>query len=578
MIPGSGRVAQWLGVSLPSEQNYLGNECLSWIQDRIQTCCNSHSHNVLDRGFIPARLLDVTHQQPKLVHRAELKSASRVKYAALSYCWGSAADSQRQTKTTAATLPQRVAGLQDAEMTAVLRDAVRTTRALSIPYLWIDALCILQGSTPDWEENCRDMDKIYGSAHVTLCAASSTSCHEGFLSPRGLRLRLPFQSYRRADVRGSYEIQFKYARCLQTTEPPDVLGYDLTFCRWAYRAWTFQEKALSTRQVLFGNSGIHFLCENTHESMGDEPKEPATDTRFQTTNTVTSATPTQLSQSWETLLSLYSAFDETALTHASDILPALAGLARLFQQRLNDTYICGHWQTTLFHDLMWTLSHKLYAPTRETHLAKLPARTSRLLPSWSRLLQSRPTINRFTPGGSSSPFRALRPEYQRLIPDVALAGSNPLGAVRHARLRLTTVLLEPTGMAMHNEPSLGEGEEHCGFKWHADFGGDRYLDAESPSPMVFRLDRRVEGAASEFDRYTSSEVWGVEEMRWALLGSCEMRADGGRAAFGLVLHAVPGEVGRYWRVGAFVPSNAGRHGDSLALFRRVGRVETVEVV
>jgi hypothetical protein len=179
---------------------------------------------VLDPDFTPARLLDVTQQQPRLVYRGQLKSDDGVKYAALSYCWGSAEDSQRQTRTTVDTLPQRVAGLQDAEMTTVLRDAVRATRALSVPYLWIDALCILQGSNFDWEQNCRDMDKIYGSAYVTLCAASSTSCHEGFLSQRGLRIRLPFQSSRRHDIRGSYGIQFKYAKYLQTTDPPDVLG------------------------------------------------------------------------------------------------------------------------------------------------------------------------------------------------------------------------------------------------------------------------------------------------------------------------------------------------------------------
>jgi hypothetical protein len=263
LIPGSERVAQWLEVSCPSKQSYLEDDCISWIQDRIQTCANSHYHRVLEPGVIPARLLDVTQQQPRLVYRGQLKSDSGPKYAALSYCWGSAEDSQRQTKTTVDMLPQRVAGLQDAEMTAVLRDAVRATQALSIPYLWIDALCILQGSVFDWEENCRVMDKIYGNAYVTLCAALSTSCHEGFLSQRGLRLKFPFQSSRRADICGSYAIQFKYARSLQTTDPPDVLGSDFNLCRWAYRAWTFQEKALSTRQVLFGNSNIHFLCETS---------------------------------------------------------------------------------------------------------------------------------------------------------------------------------------------------------------------------------------------------------------------------------------------------------------------------
>ncbi|KAK4148676.1 hypothetical protein C8A00DRAFT_38745 [Chaetomidium leptoderma] len=445
-------------------------------------------------------------------------------------------------------------------MTAILRDAVCITRALSIPYLWIDAICILQDSIPDWEENCLDMDKIYGSAQVTLCAASSTSCHEGFLSQRGPRLRLPFQSLDRLDISGSYYLQFKYVRSLQNIDPPDVLACDLSFCRWAYRAWKFQEKALSTRQILFGNANLHFLCGSTHETMGcAKLEEPAAkEYIYQVSHDITSSNPAQLQRSWDNIVSLYGGFNEASLTRSSDVLPALAGLARLFQKRLNDEYICGLWKTNLVPQLI-SLVERPPAVARQTE-------------------------NQFAQGL----FQAIRPEYQQLIPDVALAGSNRFGQVRYAKLGLTTHLLEPRNMMLQNQSYLCKRtEEHCAFKWHSDFDdGLGYLDAESPDPTVLRLDVRVEGTGTwpETSEHTSSVITGIQEFRWALLGSCAVRVVNGglrktcRAAFGLVLQAVPGEPGKYWRVGIFVPSVEGQHGDSSSLFQSVSEVETIEMI
>ncbi len=51
---------------------------------------------------------------------------------------------QMQLKTTKDSLPERMAGINEDDMPAVLRDAVLIAKLLSINYLWIDSLCILQ--------------------------------------------------------------------------------------------------------------------------------------------------------------------------------------------------------------------------------------------------------------------------------------------------------------------------------------------------------------------------------------------------------------------------------------------------
>ncbi|KAH6718353.1 hypothetical protein BKA61DRAFT_599503 [Leptodontidium sp. MPI-SDFR-AT-0119] len=54
-------------------------------------------------------------------------------------------------KTLVATLDTHERGIDLKSLPKTLRDAIEVTRSLSFPFIWIDALCIIQDSTPDWE-------------------------------------------------------------------------------------------------------------------------------------------------------------------------------------------------------------------------------------------------------------------------------------------------------------------------------------------------------------------------------------------------------------------------------------------
>ncbi|RYP14296.1 hypothetical protein DL765_006461 [Monosporascus sp. GIB2] len=152
-VQGSESVSTWLGLRLP--QNYSDEKCIRWMKQMI-TDCEEHKHELAGEPFIPERLIDVRGEDPKLVLRSDLGSDGHDRvpeYAALSYCWGSSVDAETQLKTTTISLAERQVAIRDIEMTQVLRDAVHVTRALSIPYLWVDALCILQDNISDWERH-----------------------------------------------------------------------------------------------------------------------------------------------------------------------------------------------------------------------------------------------------------------------------------------------------------------------------------------------------------------------------------------------------------------------------------------
>jgi hypothetical protein len=53
-------------------------------------------------------------------------------------------------KTTSVTLESHQREVSLAKFPRTLRDAIEVTVSWSIPYIWIDAVCIIQGDTFDW--------------------------------------------------------------------------------------------------------------------------------------------------------------------------------------------------------------------------------------------------------------------------------------------------------------------------------------------------------------------------------------------------------------------------------------------
>ena len=106
-----------------------------------------------------------------------------LEYAVLSYCWGTAT----AFTTTPATLNSRLDGFDIAEMPQTLRDTVEVIRNMGCRYLWIDALCILQGSrqdavtAADWRYEAARMHWIYRNASLCIGAAGASSSDQGLM-------------------------------------------------------------------------------------------------------------------------------------------------------------------------------------------------------------------------------------------------------------------------------------------------------------------------------------------------------------------------------------------------------------
>jgi hypothetical protein len=207
----------------------------------------AHPDGTADR-FLPRRIVDLgvgSVSRPRLTESPSRDAVER--YATLSYCWGPSSDAIQQLKLTRENREQFHKNIPVDNMSPVLHDTISVCRALKIQYIWIDALCILQGDKTDWEEQSSQMDKIFQHSYVTICAASSSSCMEGFLHRRRdscrPSIRIPYVDETSNESCGTYSLRITSKRKNWPVPKPQPLTYsmlsseerDLKLSAWAYR-------------------------------------------------------------------------------------------------------------------------------------------------------------------------------------------------------------------------------------------------------------------------------------------------------------------------------------------------------
>ncbi|KAF2817515.1 uncharacterized protein BDZ99DRAFT_360764, partial [Mytilinidion resinicola] len=120
-------------------------------------------------GFTPTRLLAVN----DVLLRIVTGKPEHHRYAALSYCWGQISTGRDLFLTTKCNITARLSSLQMNELPQALQDAVQVSRALSVDYLWINAICIIQDDFEDWSKEASRMGTIYKHAYFTIAATDS---------------------------------------------------------------------------------------------------------------------------------------------------------------------------------------------------------------------------------------------------------------------------------------------------------------------------------------------------------------------------------------------------------------------
>ena len=368
----------------------------------------------------PRRLIDIgpVSESPatnvRIVEKLTLPSQC-VEYIALSYRWGT----QNNLKTTKKTLGDHQKGISVKSLPKTLRDAVTVTRRLSIRYLWIDSLCIIQDDTTDWATEAAHMGDIFMNSAFTIAAHAAGHANDGFLEQALARPEpIPVGGHRNG---GSYDVETAaYAAFQQTetntrekgrdeedqispleseaffvTESSQSRGH-LDNSELSSRGWVLQERILSQKTIHFCRDGVIYLeTEGSLLQINNRPDRPryfeyravreALSTFYSECkhrgdcivgggcNTCPRPNPELLAnvrQNWYNLVARYST---CSLTEPRDKLVAISGIAHKLQSILNDKYYCGLWERHFYTNLLWLRRNDRLTPSNSPNRARAPS-------------------------------------------------------------------------------------------------------------------------------------------------------------------------------------------------------------
>ncbi|RYP56904.1 hypothetical protein DL771_011546 [Monosporascus sp. 5C6A] len=180
-----------------------------------------------------------------------VKRTSEMEYLALSYVWRLAnvdmvplSRCAVEESSTAIFLPQ--------EIPRVVHNAMTVARDLGYRYIWVDQFCIDQSAPEEQiKEQVSKMDLIYGSAELTIIAASTQGALPGVWPTR--RIPQEILDLKSGTGRNKDDVTFF------TTNPS--VGQAILTSTWFTRGWCFQEAILSHRRLYFTDHEAYFEAE-----------------------------------------------------------------------------------------------------------------------------------------------------------------------------------------------------------------------------------------------------------------------------------------------------------------------------
>lgn len=388
----------------------LSKQVIEWVKTKMEECDNDHLCHSSEPSPLPDKVLSLE-ASPEGNIKVRLTEPDKTlgKYATLSHRWSL----DHNFITTIENLGDRKEGILWEEFPKTFQDAVRFCLELDIPYLWIDALCIVQDDPVDWEVQSAKMADIYHQSCLTLAATWSNSNLTGCF---------PSQADEYAEhslevinsVQDNFQLKVRRKLPHWATDPTAMPTRDNPLLS---RAWVFQERVLSPRVLHFClREMIWECCEHTICECGglsnslnlkslfalashlkisnDQPEsESENSSREDAVQSVISQVNERLSigridpdfdevndqldtreqrlrasredalktynlqmkeilvpvKQWHGLVEHYS---KLKLTKQTDRLPALSGLAHRMAPFLGD-YHAGLWRSSLFLDLAW---------------------------------------------------------------------------------------------------------------------------------------------------------------------------------------------------------------------------------
>jgi len=266
-----------------------------------------------------------------------------------------------------------------AEFPKTLKDAIVICRQLSIQYIWIDALCIVQDDSEDWERESKNMTSIYRSAIVTIVASAAEDTSVGCFQPRTRNriwpVRVPdrLSAGKRAEAMavhscGNWHCSGDLSDKIESTDPSVPQDDFFVFLDFEgrpkepvdQRAWCTQEYFMSSR-ILYWSHELYWECQC---SVASERQPGGSRDLNQATRRIVREASLEagpigadhdridaILNDWELVVEDYA---QRHITMQSDRLIALAGMASAVGKVIRCEYLAGLWGGEhLCRSLLW---------------------------------------------------------------------------------------------------------------------------------------------------------------------------------------------------------------------------------
>jgi hypothetical protein len=363
---GPGRIHQILrGKERPPEQKYNDSRLVKdqidvgLVKSWLQLCERQHQSMLSEPGYIypsltPPEVTDIHNPStgikqpcqpvPLLDNSLELTTIDvqlrclvntepDVRYIALSYVWGGPQPFQN-TKTRGKEL--YTPGAVSAEDTAIpqtIRDAIKFVGMLGERYLWVDSLSIIQDSTREKMEQISNMGNIYSRAVLTLVAAHGDSCHAGLPGVRPGSRKTAQHAEQIEGMLLSNELRYMH----------EIVEDSI----WNTRGWTYPERELSKRCLVFTEKLVYFSC---NQMVCKEDSGLRNVSRWGEKHVRVRAERHPI---WNNYRRAVKKFTKRTFTFDSDVINAFEGIVSLLQPAFKCDFLYGLPETELDVALLW---------------------------------------------------------------------------------------------------------------------------------------------------------------------------------------------------------------------------------
>ncbi|EXJ89685.1 hypothetical protein A1O3_02752 [Capronia epimyces CBS 606.96] len=265
-----------------------------------------------------------------------VETSQSSRYIALSYLWGK---NFVQLFTTSKNLPKlsQPGALEKEKLPRTIKDAIILTRLLGERYLWTDSLALLHDDGFQYHD-----DWVYARAALTVVAGSGKDANAG----------LP--GVRKESRKFHQEIeQVKPGLQLMVSH----LAEDyISTSQWDSRAWTFQERMLSRRCLLFVNGRIYYQCRRT--TFCEDMEMPRSN--GWSLDSIDMPTRIFREKPFVQFTSAVELYTRRELTNPTDILHAFDGVKLVLEMRIGAKIYWGALETMLDSSLIWESTKRLF--------------------------------------------------------------------------------------------------------------------------------------------------------------------------------------------------------------------------